>query len=180
MVFFEKAVLFFYSTQRFLSFPGKAVMIIMRKGGMLNGSAENRRFALSYNVAQNFDISELVGDLTEEHRDAVIACADEGLPLIENAEVFAFLPPESRQKLVTIQLFRATGYERSYYSEKLARAQLSSYEKCLTLFSRPDIQKAAPEVVELFDQPELQEKTETLLTETREALYRDVFKRKGS
>ena len=34
-------------------------------------------------------------------------------------------------------------------------------------------------MVELFDQPELQEKAETLLTETREALYRDVFKRKG-
>ena len=105
-----------------------------------------RRLALSYNVAQNFDISELVGDLTEEHRNAVIACADEGLPLIENAKVFASLPPESRQELVTIQLFRATGYERSYYSQKLVRAQLSSYEKCLALFSRPDIQKAAPEV----------------------------------
>lgn len=60
--------------------------------GLRSAGSRWLRFALSYNVAQNFDISELVGDLTEEHRDAVIACADEGLPLIENAKVFASLP----------------------------------------------------------------------------------------
>ncbi len=105
-----------------------------------------RKLALSYNVAQGFDRGIEVAELCEEYREMTVSCAESGRKWMENISLFASLPTESQQELVTIQLFSATAYERSYYDEKMIREQIAAYKNCLSLFMRKDIQEAAPEI----------------------------------
>ena len=105
-----------------------------------------RQLTLCYNVALIYDRGILTQELSDQYRERILDCADKGKRYLEDFSVFRRLPLEIQEELIKMQLFRATGYERSFYDEQLIRCQISSYRECIDLFSRREFQLCSPEI----------------------------------
>lgn len=103
-----------------------------------------RQLALCYNVALVYERGDLTQELSDQYRNRILDCADKGKKYLEDISVFGSLSVGSREELIKMQLFRATGYERSFYDEELIRCQIKAYQKCIELLSRRDIQQCSP------------------------------------
>ena len=103
-----------------------------------------RQLTLCYNVALIYDRGILTRELSDQYRKRILDCADKGKRYLEDLSVFRHLPTESQEELIKMQLFRATGYERSFYDEQLIRCQIRSYQGCIALFSRGEFQQCSP------------------------------------
>lgn len=103
-----------------------------------------RQLILCYNVALIYERGTLTLELSRPYRDRILECARMGREYIENQDIFKELPMDAQEDLVETQLFKATGYERSFYSEELVRAQVETYQDCIRLFSRPELKSSSP------------------------------------
>ncbi len=105
-----------------------------------------RQLTLCYNVALVYDRGMLTEEVAGPYRQRILKCADKGRAYLEDVELFGSLSVESREELIKMQLFRATGYERSYYDEALIRRQVESYRECAALLSRPELKRTSPDI----------------------------------
>lgn len=103
-----------------------------------------REEMLAYNVGQTFDRGRLTEALAGRYRSCIIACAEKAEAFFDDIEGFAALPQKTQEELLTIGLFRATGYERPYYDEQLIRDQIRSYQRYIARLCDPALRRAAP------------------------------------
>lgn len=99
---------------------------------------------LAYNVGQIFDRGRLTEALAGRYRSCIIACAEKAEAFFDDIDGFAALPQKTQKELLTIGLFRATGYERPYYDERLIRDQIRSYQRYIERLCDPALRRAAP------------------------------------
>lgn len=105
-----------------------------------------RQLILCYNVALIYERGTLTLELSKPYRDRILVCARMGREYIENLDIFKSLPKDVQEDLIETQLFKATGYERSFYSEELVRAQVEAYQDCIRLFSSPELGESSPDI----------------------------------
>lgn len=105
-----------------------------------------REEMLAYNVGQVFDRGRLTDELAGKYRDCILECAKKAEEFQDDIQTFAALPHNTQVELVTIELFRSTGYERPYYDEQLILNQIRSYQQHIRRISNPAFQKAAPDI----------------------------------
>ena len=105
-----------------------------------------REEMLAYNVGQVFDRGRLTDELAGKYRDCILECAKKAEEFQDDIQTFAALPHKTQVELVTIELFRSTGYERPYYDEQLILNQIHSYQQHIRRISNPAFQKAAPDI----------------------------------
>lgn len=103
-----------------------------------------RQEMLAYNVGQIFDRGRLTETLAGRYRSCIIACAEKAEAFFDDIDGFAALPQKTQKELLTIGLFRATGYERPYYDERLIRDQIRSYQRYIERLCDPALRRAAP------------------------------------
>ena len=101
---------------------------------------------LAYNVGQIFDRGWLTDALAGRYRGYILACAEKASVFLDDVDGFAALPDKTQEELLTIELFRATGYERPYYDEQLILRQIGSYQRYIRRLLDPAIRKAAPNI----------------------------------
>ena len=105
-----------------------------------------RREMLAYNVGQIFDRGRLTDALAGRYRGYILACAEKASVFLDDVDGFAALPDKTQEELLSIELFRATGYERPYYDEQLILRQIGSYQRYIRRLLDPEIRKAAPNI----------------------------------
>ena len=103
-----------------------------------------RQEMLAYNVGQIFDRGRLTEALAGRYRSCIIACAEKAETFFDDIDGFSALPQKTQKELLTIGLFRATGYERLYYDERLIRDQIRSYQRYIERLCDPALRRAAP------------------------------------
>ena len=103
-----------------------------------------RREMLAYNVGQIFDRGRQTDALAGRYRACIISCAEKAEAFLDDVDGFAALPSKTQKELLTIQLFRATGYERPYYDEQMIREQIRSYQRYIERLRNPALRRAAP------------------------------------
>lgn len=105
-----------------------------------------RRQVLSYNVGQVYDRGRATDLLTDRYKDCILECARKAEPFWRNLDYFEHASEQTKNELMTMSLFRATGYERAYYDEELVRAQIDCYEDYLSWTENPELEKRCPEI----------------------------------
>ena len=104
-----------------------------------------RQEMLAYNVGQIFDRGRLTDALAGTYRACIITCAEKAARDLDDIEGFAALPEAARSELLSIDLFRATGYERPYYDKKMILKQIYSYQAHIRRLLNPALRRAVPE-----------------------------------
>ena len=105
-----------------------------------------RREMLAYNVGQIFDRGRLTDALAGRYRNCILSCAEKADAFVDDIDGFAALPEKTQKELLTIGLFRATGYERPYYDEQMILRQIDSYQRYIRRLLNPAMRQAAPEI----------------------------------
>lgn len=104
-----------------------------------------RKQVLSYNVGQIYDRGRATDALTNRYKNCILECAEKAEPFWNDLEYFEHAPATTKDELMTMALFRATGYERAYYEEDLVRCQIDCYEDYLSWLENPELKKNCPE-----------------------------------
>ena len=105
-----------------------------------------RREMLAYNVGQIFDRGRLTDALAGRYRDCILSCVEKADGFLDDIDGFAALPVKTQEELLTIGLFRATGYERPYYDEQMILKQIESYRRYIHRLLSPALRRAAPDI----------------------------------
>ena len=105
-----------------------------------------RKQVLSYNVGQGYDRGRATDVLTDRYKDCILECAEKAEPFWKNLDYFAHASEATQNELMTMALFRATGYERAYYDEKLVRRQIECYEDYLSWMEELKLQRSCPKI----------------------------------
>lgn len=103
-----------------------------------------RRQVLAYNVGQTCDRGKVTESICKPYWDCIEDSMEKARPYLEDISVFASLPQQTQNELLTMELFSATAYERLYYDEKLIRKQIACYQRHIQRLSDPAFQKVAP------------------------------------
>ena len=104
-----------------------------------------RKLVLNYNVGQICDRGRVTDPLSNAYKNAILACAEKMEPFLDDLPAFASLPGKTRDELITMELFRATGYERLYYDEHLVRCQVESYLAHIARLQDPSFRACCPD-----------------------------------
>ena len=105
-----------------------------------------REEMLAYNVGQIFDRGRLTDELAGQYRNCILETARKAEKFLDNIQEFASFSYDTQVELLTIELFRSTGYERPYYDEHLILKQIYSYQQHIRRIIKPEFQQAAPDV----------------------------------
>ena len=102
-----------------------------------------RRQVLSYNAAQSCDRNRTTDRLTRVYWDCIAECSRKMRAYLDDLYGFAALPEEAQNELITMELFSATAYERSYFDPEMLRRQIRCYQAHIRRLSDPAFQAAA-------------------------------------
>ena len=105
-----------------------------------------RKQVLSYNVGQVYDRGKATDVLTNRYKECILECAGKAEPFWKDLDYFECASEKTKNELMTMALFRATGYERVYYDEALVRAQIDCYDDYLSWMEDPELEKRCPEI----------------------------------
>ena len=111
-----------------------------------------RCLVLAYNVVQMYDRGRQTDSICQEYWDCIQESMDKATSMfLDDPAIFAALPAATRQELMTMELFRATAYERLYYDETMIRKQIACYQRHIQRLSDPRYQRSIPSDDLAFD-----------------------------
>ena len=102
-----------------------------------------RRQVLSYNAAHSCDRSRTTDGLSQIYWDCIAECSRKMRAYLDDLNIFAALPKAAQDELITMELFSATAYERSYFDPEMLRRQIKCYQGHIRRLSDPAFQAAA-------------------------------------
>ena len=103
-----------------------------------------RSQVLSYHMIQTHDRGKLTDLLVYPYRERILDCAKKSRDFLRDLSLVGGASQETREELMTMDLFWATAYERFYYDEDLIRKQLEAYQRHIERLTDPAFRAVAP------------------------------------